>query len=256
MKVANTPPIDNEELVSGPTLLRMRQVWDYALEKPVVFTVMFYGYVSIIGLIYNAAYFDRFGISILEFYEMQDFLLGGLRIPAILLMTILFIPAAVFMRIVQLAAARSSRRSRRDLASVLTKVAAERPTSVLARGLRPSLLYFEFMDYVRAKTRRFDHFFILVYTIGAMVVLVSLIITIANANANSLSNGSRYCTFLSEGLLSDSPSVLIGTSQGFYFLQRVGSLEVQVIPRKEVLRMTKKGTASTFCGEAVSSPWL
>jgi hypothetical protein len=58
MKVANTPPIDNEELVSGPTLLRMSQVWDYALEKPVVFTVMFYGYVSIIGLIYNAAYFD------------------------------------------------------------------------------------------------------------------------------------------------------------------------------------------------------
>ncbi|MEO6825112.1 MAG: hypothetical protein ABI167_10405 [Nitrosospira sp.] len=237
MKVA-TPPPDNEELVSRPTLLRLRQVWVYALEKPVVFTVM----VSIIGLIYNVAYFGRFGISILEFYEMQDFLLGGLRNPTILLMTFLFILSAFVMRIVQLDADRVNRKSRRDFAAVLAKVAAERPT--LAWKLRPSLLFFKFREYVHAKTRLF---FICVYTIGAAVVSVSLIDFIAITDANSLSDRSRYCTYLAEGLLSDTPLALIGTSQGFYFLQGIETLEVEVIPRKEVSRMTKMGAASTFC---------
>lgn len=56
--------------------------------------------------------------------------------------------------------------------------------------------------------------------------------------------------------MSDSPFVLIGTSQGFYFLQGLGTLEVEVIPRKEVLRMTKMGVSSTVCTDhkAASPP--
>lgn len=256
MKVT-TPPPDKEELVSRPTLLRLRQVWAYALEKPVVFTVTFYGSVSIIGLIYNSRYFDRFGISILEFYEMQDFLLGGLRIPAILLMTLLSILGWFFLWIVQLAADRVNRRSRRDFAAVLAKGAAEGP-SVLAWALRPFLLFYEFWEYVSAKARRFDLFFICVRMIAGVVVSVSLIDFIAITNANSLSDRSRYCAYLAEGLLSDAPLALIGTTQGFYFLQGIGALEVQVIPRKEVLRMTKMGAVSTFCADYKGAliPWL
>ena len=74
-----------DEDQTGRRIFRtMRRLWAYALENPVVFTVLFYGYVSIIGLIYNTVYFRQFGIAILEFYDLQDFLLGGLRSPTVL----------------------------------------------------------------------------------------------------------------------------------------------------------------------------
>lgn len=251
MKVAPPPP-DNEDLVSRPTLLKLRQVWVYALEKPVVFTVMFYGYVSIIGLIYNTVYFDRFGINILEFYEVQDFLLGGLRTPSILLVPLLLISIAFFMGIMLLAIDRANRRARRRLATLMAKEVEERPSLALVVFLR----YHEFMEYLRAKNLWVSRYLILICIVGATALSHLLIITLANAN--SFSDRSRYCTYLSEGLLSDAPLALIGTSQGFYFLRGLGTLEVEVIPRKEVLRMTKTGTLSTVCTDhkAAPLPWL
>ncbi len=165
-------PPDNKGPVSRPALSRLHQVWVYALEKPVVvFSVMSYGYVSIAGLIYNASYFDRFGISILEFYNRFS---GGLRIPAILLMTLLFISVVVFMGILGSASARANRRSRQEFSAILAKGAAEGP-SVLAWALRPFLLFYEFWEYISAKARRFDLFFILLYAIAGLVVSGSLI---------------------------------------------------------------------------------
>lgn len=246
MKVA-TSPSEKEELASRPTILR--QIWVYALEKPIVFTGMFYGYVSFIGLTYNTVYFNRFGINILEFYELQDFLLGGLRLPFLLSFPLFFVVIAFIAGILMLGINRAVNRMGQTTAKLVAKESA---SPARDKVLRPN----EFIQNIRSITLWMSRYLTLVCIIGAMALSVLLIINLANTGL--LSDRSRYCTYITGGLLSDSPLTFIGTSQGFYFLQQIGTSEVHVIPRKEVLRMTKMGTASIFCTDHIeaSPPWM
>jgi gamma-glutamylcyclotransferase (GGCT)/AIG2-like uncharacterized protein YtfP len=57
----------------------------YCLEHPIIAGAGLYFYVSTIGLIYNLVYLKDTGINLTSYYETEDFLLGGLRHPTVLL---------------------------------------------------------------------------------------------------------------------------------------------------------------------------
>jgi hypothetical protein len=57
--------------------------------NPVLISGALYAYVSLVGTIYNVLFFQKYSIDILNYYDVRDYLLSGLRHPVPLAMTVI-----------------------------------------------------------------------------------------------------------------------------------------------------------------------
>ncbi len=234
---------------SGFLIFRiLGRVWNYGLEKPVLLGALLYGYVTLIGLLYNTVYFNQFGIDVVEFYQLQDFLLTGLRTRSILALPILFVACGLLYGVFVLAINR--------VENAVYRGWGKRISSLEASGQRLSWTQRIQAQFLKLRKKmQVTNFDAMTFVVPSLVILalamsVALVFGLA-IDARFDFDRPYYCVEPIDLVGSDgiSPFIYIGATRDLFFFQSVWSEAVYILQRTEVLRLTNR-LYGDFCVES------
>lgn len=185
-------------------------------EQPALLVSALYLFASVIGLFYSWAFMRPFGINMLQYAEISDFLLASIKEP---LTWVLALFSVVLIQLDNF---------------VSRRVQARKPT----RGFRWYSSWYGTEGY-----RRLNHLMI-------VVMAALFLFAYASLKEDSVRDGEAdvYEVQFADGLPAE-PRVLLGTTVNFIFLYDPSSERASIHPNESVLSLSKR-----VPGEPVGKP--
>ena len=244
MDIAST--VEDQPEQSDNTRDHWRLVLKYARERPGAVGAVLYVYVSLIGVLFNQAYFAEFGIPILEYFEVGDFLLSGLRQPVLLV-----IPAVMVIAYALYGAATVyldqvvTRFRERTLPRLQRSQSVSARTGVWAMNLDRRL---------GALTEPLSRYIPLFFASFALLFSFAVVAIQGKLEAAKVMKRAKatMCVYVDNGLLQQTPLIRLGSAQRVMFFIDQSSESVAIIPRERVRSLRINSEPSESC--LVSEP--
>jgi hypothetical protein len=208
------------------------KVKEFFLENPTLVLSLLYLYATSMGLLYSAVLYARFGINILDYAEISDFLLAAFKN----LFPLLAAGASVLFYLALLAYAGSVRKpqARRDKLQYEASIRSNTGSDEHLTPLQKHQRFVGKMWDVMA----------LAILLAISVVSSALFLTysVAGRDASSIKDGEttavdvRYRSFLSStGQVKEAGLALIGATQKAVFFYDVDAKHTIVIPQAQIV---------------------
>ena len=225
-----------------------RPLWQHFLaffrEKPAIFGAVLYIYVSVVGLLFNLILFLHFDIYILDYYNITDFLISGLRQPFLL---VVFISVPSVLIVVSFGFEYLYNLQAKFAKYIVAKI--ESSTNWLLVTLKK---YLEFLSTLAERLWWLGHFMIVSYATMGVLLSVVLVWVWAEKNAFQIHSSPMFQVSLKGNSENQAISriFLIGSTQDLLFFKHECIDRVTVVPIGEIQQITiEESSKPRVCDE-------
>jgi hypothetical protein len=233
----------------------LRWFWRYGVNKPGVVGVICYGYVAVIGVIYNVSFYNKHGVDVLDYYDLNDYLLSGLHCPRSLLLSVIIIVLGITYTIM-------IPKIERKFRGHVKKVLVNRINNPNSKFLSMSRQLYDGTTSYENFSIKYEHFFVFllsVYLLSFFFITGFMVKAFAERDVSSYlySPNRRYLVFLKndENDFNGRQLLYLGSTQRFLFFRNPQGKSLEIVNNQELLRMTlNPGTAGGRPGTAGGWP--
>jgi len=220
--------------------------WDktrrFFLDNPTLALTLLYLYVAAVGIVYSASLYGSFGINILDYSEIVDFLLAAFKNPATLMIPGITLFTFIFTMIVDARYSASSAQARLKARQMSTEMSTDEVGLSEEDQGRIIQEYRQTVDFLANRWRKYVMYMSWLLLLYVLLSLSLFPYLLGTSTASSIKNGEnsevrvQYRSFKgSEGQVTVPGVELIGGTQKVVFFYDADAKRTIVIPQAQIV---------------------